>query len=470
VAHDLDRRTLLKQGLAVLAGSAAASARPGARAQTPGTLERKADVLVIGAGVAGLAAARELTAQHYRVLVLEARGRIGGRIWSERAWGKVLDMGASWIHGIQGNPIHGLAQQHQIATFPTASRKHWLYREGAHEYEDKEQAVTETRLRELLAAVRAGRKPAHAAGRTDISLHAALDALIAGHRYTPLEHREINFQISSLIEQEYAADSNELSSYYYDQGEDFPGIDVLFPEGYVQIARRLAEGLKVRFNHAVRSIEWDQRKGVSAVTSQGRYEADYGVVTLPLGVLKQGSVAFAPALPEAKRGAIDRMGMGLLNKTYLRFPHQFWPPRADWLGFVSVNKGHWTEYINAASFLGEPVLLGFNAATFARQVEKRSDEQIIAAMTGALRAMFGARKVPDPVDSRITRWAADPFSHGSYSFLKTGATPKDYDLLAEPVAGRLFFAGEHTARRYAATVHGAYLSGQRAARQIHART
>jgi monoamine oxidase len=137
------------------------------------------------------------------------------------------------------------------------------------------------------------------------------------------------------------------------------------------------------------------------------------------------------------------------------------------LGYVSETKGRWSEYLNVAKFLDQPVLLGFNAASFARRLEKKTDEETVAGMLAALRSMFG-RKVPDPTDARITRWASDPFSYGSYSFQKTGSTPKDYDLLAEPLARRLFFAGEHTSRRYAATVHGAFLSGQRAAKQITA--
>ncbi len=280
-----------------------------------------------------------------------------------------------------------------------------------------------------------------------------------------MQRRELDFQINNLIEQEYAADANELSNYHWDQGEDFPGADALFPQGYGQITRRLAEGLKIKLSHKVSKIEWDERQGVVVDTNGGRCEADFAVVTLPLGVLQRRGVEFVPALPQSKRDAIGRMGMGLLNKTYLRFPRQFWPAKADWLGFVSETKGHWSEYLNVAKFLGQPVLLGFNAATFARQVEKQTDEETIVGMVAALRAMFG-RKVPDPTDAVITRWASDPFSCGSYSFLKTGSTPRDYELLAEPVARRLFFAGEHTSRRYAATVHGAYLSGQRAAKQV----
>jgi monoamine oxidase len=427
--------------------------------------DRDVDVLVIGAGVAGLAAARELAARS-RVLVLEGRDRIGGRIWTDRPWGDVtLDLGASWIHGIRGNPIAALARQFDINTHPTASESHWLYGDDGREYGDRRQEASETRLGTLLAELRAERKQALTTGEPDVSLQVALDRLIARRGFTPVQLREIDYQLNSRVEHEYAADTNELSYLYYERGEEFPGQDVLFPQGYGQITRHLGAGLNIRLKHPVRRVEWDQDRGVVVETSQGSYQARFAVVTLPLGVLKRGSVEFVPALPADKRQAIGRMGMGLLNKTYLRFPHQFWPAQPDWLGMVSTPKGRWAEYINVARFVPQPILLGFNAATYARRLERETDAQTVAGMLAALRSMFG-RKVPEPTHAAVTRWGADPFSLGAYSFLKTGATPHDYDRLAEPVAGRLFFAGEHTSRAYASTVHGAYLSGQRAAKQI----
>ncbi len=459
--HPVSRRELLRLGIP------AAWAAVGSRLQADDAQDRDVDVLVIGAGASGLAAARELSSK-LRVVVLEARDRIGGRVWSDRPWGDVtLDMGASWIHGIRGNPIHALAQQFKIETHATSYETHWLYRDDGHEYEDPEQAATENRAKKLLAELRAGRKQALSRGEPDLSLQAALDRLIDGRPQTPLQLRELNYQLNSLVEQEYAADTNELSYLYYERGEDFQGQDVLFPHGYGQITRHLAEGLKVKLNHRVRRVEWDQKQGVAVATNQGQFKAKFAVITLPLGVLQHGSVEFAPALPAAKVHAIGRLGMGLMNKTYLRFPRQFWPPQADWIGMVSTPKGRWAEYINVARFVPQPILLGFNVATFARRVERHTDEQTVNGMVAALRAMFG-RKVPDPTHAKITRWGADPFSLGSYSFLKTGSTPQDYDQLAAPVGGRLFFAGEHTNRRYAATVHGAYLSGLRAARQVAA--
>jgi phytoene dehydrogenase-like protein len=205
------RRQLLRLGLPAAAWAAFG---PGRRADEE--QDRDVDVLVIGAGASGLAAARGLSGR-YKVVVLEARDRVGGRIWSDRPWGDVtLDLGASWIHGIRGNPIDALAQQLQVKTHPTSSERHRLFRDDGHAYEDREQAATEARLARLLQAVRAGRRQVLKQGEPDISLQAALDRAIARPQETPLQRRELDYQVNSLVEHEYAADSAELSSFYWD--------------------------------------------------------------------------------------------------------------------------------------------------------------------------------------------------------------------------------------------------------------
>lgn len=115
--------------------------------------------------------------------------------------------------------------------------------------------------------------------------------------------------------------------------------------------------------------------------------------------------------------------------------------------------------------LNQPVLLGFNAADEARRMESWTDEKIVASALATLRRIFG-RATPDPVDYQVTRWAADPFAAGSYSFNALGATPQMRDDLAASINGKLFFAGEATSRRHFGSAHGAYLSGLRAAREI----
>ena len=112
------------------------------------------------------------------------------------------------------------------------------------------------------------------------------------------------------------------------------------------------------------------------------------MVTLPLGALKAGDVEFAPALPPNKQQALSRLGMGVLDRLWLRFPRVFWDNDADLLGYVSPTKGHWCEWYNLAKHTGEPILLGFNAATHARELEQLSDAEVVAEAMSVLRLLY----------------------------------------------------------------------------------
>ncbi|MEN9933597.1 MAG: hypothetical protein RLZZ387_176 [Chloroflexota bacterium] len=423
---------------------------------------RDADVIVVGAGVSGLAAARALADAGRRVIVLEARERIGGRVWTDRSWpGMALDLGASWIHGTQGNPLTALARKAGIVTAPpTDYESLWRYEPGARELSDSADEALDENFEDLEERSAELADELRSDGE-DISLQAAFDQLLAGRRLSQAQRRRLDYAINTSIEHEYAADASELSLLHWDQGEGFDGDDVIFPGGYDQVPSHLAAGLDVRLGHAVSRIAYGPR-GVEVTTSRGTLRAERAVVTLPLGVLKRGAVTFDPPLPARKQEAIRRLGMGVLNKVYLRFPRAFWPREPHMLGYIAPRKGEWAEWLNVQRYLGKPVLLGFNAGSYGRQIEQLTDRQVVAAAVGALRDMFGPR-VPEPEAALITRWGADPLAGGSYSFLAAGASPEDYDALAAPVAGRLFFAGEHTSRDYAATVHGALISGREAA-------
>jgi monoamine oxidase len=220
----------------------------------------------------------------------------------------------------------------------------------------------------------------------------------------------------------------------------------------------------VALGQVVRAIRWARGK-VEVVTDTAVYTAPTAIITLPLGVLKAGNVSFSPGLPPAKQEAIQKLGMGILNKCYFRFPHQFWPDEYDWLQYRAPRTGEWAEWINFARVSDEPILLGFNAADFGREIESWRDEQIVASGMASLRQLFG-RDIPDPLEYQLTRWGQDRFSYGSYSFNAYGSHPRMRDALAAPVEDTLFWAGEATSRDYAATVHGAYLSGVAAAEAV----
>ena len=160
-----------------------------------------------------------------------------------------------------------------------------------------------------------------------------------------------------------------------------------------------------------------------------------------------------PDAAGAKTHAVSRLRMGLLDKVVLRFPEVFWPNDRDYLGYASATHGEFPVFLNAHRFTGQPALMAFVGGDFARALEKQSDEAIADNAMAVLRRIAGPG-AHDPVDGIASRWAADPYAHGSYSYIPVGASPADYDRLAAPVAGRLFFAGEATIKEYYATVHG----------------
>lgn len=426
-------------------------------------------VVVVGAGVAGLAAARALRQAGRQVTVLEGRERIGGRVVTSRAWSDLpCDLGASWIQGARRNPVADLAETWGLPTKATDPDEATVLRPGGGRVTAEEASAIDGWVKRLFEAVaeeiaRLG-DDAVALGLGPLVARLLGEAVAEGE-ITAAQRADVEQALAAAIENEYAADLDELSLPYYDAAEGTGGAHLLLPRGYDEVPRRLAEGLDVRLGHIVTAVEHGDT-GVKVVTSRGAFEAQRVVVTLPLGVLRRGGVAFRPALPASKLAAIRRLGMGVLDKLFLRFPRAFWGDLShDLIGFVGQPRGAWAETVDLQHVYGKPVLMCFLAGTRAREAEALTDEQVVASAMGWLRQAFGA-DIPAPTAWQRTRWAADPFAYGSYSFLAKGSTLADIEALAAPVGARLFFAGEATTAQDPATVHGAYRSGLRAAEEV----
>lgn len=437
----------------------AASATEMPATAAPANRPRVADVIVIGAGVAGLAAARQLSDWGIGVIVLEARDRIGGRVWTDRSLGLPLDMGASWIHGIVKNPIADIANQVGAQTVFTDYESLTRYKTDGAPFSDEEDESLDALFEQFYEQVAVWQEELEG----DVPLQRGLEMFISNKRFTAEGMLNLLYAIVTELEHEYAADISDLSLWEFDQEDEFKGEDVIFPNGYDQIFPALSNGLDIRLNHIVREITYSPN-GVSIVTDAGVFEGKAAAVTLPLGVLKQGFVRFDPPLPKWKTDALSLLNMGVLNKTYLKFPRVFWEDESHLIGYVSEEKGRWCEWLNLASLLDQPILLGFNAGQFGLEIESWSNEEIVASAMQILRTIYG-QSIPEPESYLITRWGHDPFTLGSYSHIALYGSGADYDSMARPV-GTLFFAGEATNRRYPSTVHGAYLSGLRAAEEI----
>jgi monoamine oxidase len=464
------RRAFIRHAAgAAMAGQFVIADQASSRAQDranddEGSKTRRVDVLVIGAGAAGLGAARRLTDQGRRVLVVEARNRVGGRVWTNRAWPNLpMDLGASWIHGHRGNPVTELAERYRVQTVATNFDSVAAYDErgktlGLQEiarilnaYDDLKKGLDRLEEQEL------------APGSEPISLQQAIQRYQEADAIDETTRRLQRLVARSEIEVEFAADLDEMSFRDWDSSEEFGGDQRVFPTGYGDIIDGLATGLDIQLQTTVRSIDY-RRAPVKVETSAGPIEADRVVLTVPLGVLKSGSIRFMPELTEAKQTAIRRLGMGLLDKVALRFPRSFWP-KQQVLAFITEQAEQWPDIFNLQGVYGQPVLVAFKSGRAARADERRTDQELVAMLMRQLRSAFGERAV-EPDAWHVTRWASDPLALGSYSFLRVGASVEDYDRLADPLDGKLFFAGEATNRAHPATVHGAYLSGLREADRI----
>lgn len=449
--NQLDRRTLLRVALATSAGLLWGPWR--AEAEGGGRT-----ILVVGAGMAGLACARELRALGHTVIVLEGRDRIGGRIWTQRDLGTAVDLGASWIHGVTGNPITAIAAEAEIKTLLTSYDNRQLHDRdgkamGQAAYAELVGALDE--IMEGLALVVEGLE-------SDVSAAKAFELVLAGEQPDAFQRRALGWHMATM-ETASGADLDKLSVRGLVTASGYEGGDRLFPGGYDQIVAHVARGTDVRLGQRVRRIVHGAT-GAEVVTDKETFRGDVVVCTLPLGVLQSGAVAFEPTLPPEKAQAIQGLKMGVLNKLALAFPRVFWPAEKDFVGYVSDTHGEFPVFLNYARYADKPVLMGFVGGTPARASEALSDEDYVGRALEILGSMFGP--IPEPTGYLRTKWASDPFAGGSYSHVPVGRTLEDHEALAAPVGERLLFAGEATAGGHAATVHGAFLSGLREARRI----
>ncbi|WIE58064.1 NAD(P)/FAD-dependent oxidoreductase [Curtobacterium sp. MCLR17_031] len=424
-----------------------------------------ADVVVVGAGIAGLAAARALALGGQRVVVLEARDRIGGRTWTDSSLGVPVDLGASWIHGIDGNPLWALAPRFGIDTveFTVGSFQFdgrpiaWHDPSGAAlSAEDTSAFVAD--LHTVDAALDA--VVAHAPPPSTYA--AAVDTVLRSLRWQGDRAARVREYTAHRSEDLCGAPVTVLDAHGLDE-EHVPGDEVVFPGGYAQYARALAEGLDVRLSSVVRAVTQAGDSVTVGLADGTTVVAPQVVVTVPLGVLQAGDVVFDPPLSAPVTGALDRLGMGTYDKVFLRFPTRFWGD--SWVVRQQGSAGvDWHSWYDMSRVTGAPVLAALVGGAGARRLETLPDAMVVDEGVAALRKMFGP-SVPQPEAFRITRWAEDPFSRGSYSYLHVGASPDDHDLLGTP-SGRVQLAGEATWSDDPATVHGALLSGLRAAGRL----
>ena len=420
-------------------------------------MSNSADVIVIGAGAAGLAAAGELSTAGLNVLLLEARDRIGGRIYTDHSLGFPVELGAEFVHG-ESPDIFELISRAQLEIAQVAGE---MRRKRNGVWGDSGHVMAEVNhLFENMPAGEPDQSFKQYIERSQYSAETkqlALDFVEGFHAAKP-DGVSVHWLIHTTRAEE--AINGETSFRMRD--------------GYNLLVRALSETLdgercKVLLNTSVSEISWQKRE-VRVRAAEREFSAPCAVVTLPLAVLKSAKVRFVPELPEAKHRAISLLDTGPVIRVSLCFRDKFWEeaPEMRNLSFLFTDDPHFPTWWSSNP-LPYPILTGWAAGRHTQHLQGKSNEQLIQT---AMNSLGGILEIEQPaLHSHLERgmvhdWQADPYSGGAYSYIVTGGMGAP-QALAERVESTLFFAGEATNKEgHNGTVHGAIGSGKRAAREV----
>lgn len=459
-----------------LSASAASIWLPGCSGDTSSSLDKgpKDRVLVVGAGAAGLTAANALTAAGIETVVLEARDRLGGRIWTDDVDGVPVDLGAAWIHGPKGDAAACILNHEGVGWKPAE----YLGLNTRAFDAQLQRYATQEELLGLISSAEAFRESIPGLRETlgpDVTMDEVVTTYLSQSGLDEDARRHAGFVILTRIELVDGQSAGDISlATYIGDGDGGGGGDSggnQFPDGsYRTLINALSRGVDVRLNSIVSRIEYDQ-DGVTIETSTGTERGSHAIVTLPLGVLKAGSVEFSPALPDDKRAAIDLVDMGELEKVVLRYSEPFWQtPGSGNLLYIGKTQGELPLIVDYTPYAGGmPTLVALYCGNYGRSIASWSDDEITGRAAAVVNEMTGNQgRVPDAV--RMTRWKSDPFALGSYPGNPIRASVADvqslsasYQALAAPVGDRLLFAGDATT---SSSVDGAVVSGIREAERL----
>jgi monoamine oxidase len=424
------------------------------------------DTIVVGAGVAGLTAASLLARSGQRVVVLEARDRVGGRVWTERADGEAMDRGASWIHGIERNPVAAAAaafdmptQEFTVGSFQPDGRPIAYFSPGTERLSD----VAAREFADDIRTTDAAMEGLIEASAPAASYSEVTEAAIASQGWEVERADRVREFFRHRTEEQLGAWIEDLAAHGLDN-DVIDGDEVVFPDGYGRLPEHLSKGLDLRLKHIVSHVRW-AADGVAVTTDGGTFSADHAVITVPLSVLQSDDFVIEPPVPEPLSGALDRLEMNAFEKVFISFQTKFWDDGVYAIRQLGQGGEWWHSWYDLSALHGTPTLLTFAAGPAAKAIRGWDDVEVAESVLVQLRRLYGDR-VPEPTDVHVTAWQDDQFARGSFAYMKIGATTDDHDNLATPVGGVLHIAGEATWTDDPATVTAAMCSGHRAAVNI----
>ncbi|XP_071947496.1 uncharacterized protein [Antedon mediterranea] len=465
-------------------------------------------IIIIGAGLAGLSAARMLNQSlpDSKVTILEALSRPGGRVKSwEIGENEFIECGATWIHGVKNNPILGLIRKQKRKNFNT------LVKYAKVNGEEVSKEIVELferiylKLRDEAEFLYYNNKPLNGIQSVGEFLEKGFQREIKDRKLSIDCEEMANsiFHYKSLLECCISGCNSLLDLDLQDFGEyrALGGGDLRVQGGYVQAVDRLLESLpknSVVYNSPVKEVHWKDVKNnngaskpVAILCENGdQYYADHVIATQSLGHLKENSkTLFKPTLPKVKVDAIDRMGFNYITKIFLRYKTPFWTNRFTRL-YLLWDRVHEVEtetetsmketwYRKIFEFAVHPLvsntLVVWLSGESALHAESLEDDVISTKCTDLLRDFLQDPSIPEPCEVLKTSWNTNPYFRGAYSYVAVGSGGEDCDRLAEPLyventkgvdIARVFFSGEATHRTFYSTAHGAFLSGERVAKQL----
>jgi monoamine oxidase len=422
-----------------LAGSAAAVARPAFAAPTS-----EVDIAVVGAGAAGIAAARRIAAAHRRVVVIEASDRVGGRCSTDaRRFGVPYDRGAHWLHASDLNPVAKLGRTSGLDILPVPpGQKMRIGRRYAREGE----------MEEFLAAlVRSNRAIGDAARlKTDISCAQVLPKELTDWRPT------IEFVLGPYG---CGKDLADVSAMDFARSAERDA-DAFCRQGLGALLAKLAEGLTLQLASPVTRIDFVGRGKVEIGTARGPITASGVIVTASTGVLAAGKIKFDPDLPKRQLDAFNNLKLGSQDRIVLELPNNPLGLQRDDLVFEKGTGARTAALL--ANVAGSPLVTVDVGGKFGRELAAGGEAAMVAFALDWLDSLFGSDVRKAVKRTAATQWNNEPWVLGAASAAAPGGQPARR-ILMEPLRERVWFAGEAAHETLWGTVGGAWESGERAA-------